>query len=156
MAFSNATGRPESGVVGLVVSPCQDDLRPLRGALPSNWILYVASGAEEATNILRQTSVPVILCESELPDGNWKGLLSALTGMQNPPLMIVTSRLADEYLWAEVLNLGGYDVLAKPFNSIEVIQVMSMACRRWNDAWKNGSGENGRWPKLLNGNRTPP
>ena len=125
----------------LVVSPCEDDLRPLRGTLPSNWTLYVARGAGEATKILRQTSVPVILCESELPDGNWKDLLAVVTGMQNPPLMIVTSRLANEYLWAEVLNLGGYDLLAKPFNSIEVIQVTSMAWRRWKSAWKTSSGQ---------------
>jgi len=63
--------------------------------------------------------VPVILCDSELPDGNWKDLLVAVAGIQSPPLAIVISRLADEYLWAEVLNLGDYDVLAKPFNSGE-------------------------------------
>src|SRR5438552_14250965 len=28
------------------------------------------------------------------------------------PFLIVTSRVADHSLWAEVLNLGGYDVLA--------------------------------------------
>ncbi len=29
--------------------------------------------------------------------------------------LIVTDRLANEALWSEVLNLGGYDVVAKPF-----------------------------------------
>ena len=97
----------------------------LRGVLPSNWTLYIAGDAVEAKQILGQVSVPVILCESELPDGNWKDLLAAVAGLRNPPLM-----MADEYLWAEVLNLGGYDVLAKPFNLIEFIQVLSMAGRR--------------------------
>jgi DNA-binding response OmpR family regulator len=46
----------------------------------------------------------------------------------NPPDLIVASRLADEYLWAEVLNLGGYDVLAKPFNAEEVRRVVGLAC----------------------------
>jgi hypothetical protein len=35
----------------------------------------------------------------------------------------VISRLADEYLWAEVLNLGGHDVLAKPLRQAEVLWV---------------------------------
>jgi DNA-binding response OmpR family regulator len=141
MALGSSSAPLESGLVVLVVSPCEGDLLALRGALPSNWTLYIASDAAEAKQILRQTSVPVILCDSELPDGNWKDLLVAVAGIQSPPLLIVTSRLADEYLWAEVLNLGGYDVLAKPFNSIEFIQVISMAWRRWNHEWKSGSGE---------------
>jgi DNA-binding response OmpR family regulator len=140
MAFFNSSAPPESGVVVLVVGP-SDDLLSLRGTLPSNWTLYVARDAAEAKQVLRQTSVPVILCESELPDGNWKDLLAAAAGIQSPPLLIVTSRLADEYLWAEVLNLGGYDVLAKPFNSVEFIQVMSMAWRRWKSEWKRGGSE---------------
>jgi DNA-binding response OmpR family regulator len=36
--------------------------------------------------------------------------------------------LADEALWAEVLNLGGYDVLTKPFDPKEVHHAVSMAC----------------------------
>jgi hypothetical protein len=41
--------------------------------------------------------------------------------------MIVTSRLADERLWAEVLNLGGYHLLAKPFDASEVVRVVGTA-----------------------------
>ena len=37
------------------------------------------------------------------------------------------SRLADEALWAEVLNLGGYDLLASPFDPIEVDRVVTLA-----------------------------
>ena len=44
-----------------------------------------------------------------------------------PPL-VVTSRLADDYLWSEVLNLGGWDVLAKPFRQQEVLYVLDSAC----------------------------
>jgi DNA-binding response OmpR family regulator len=141
MALCSSSAPPESELVILVVNPHKDDLLSLRGILPSNWILYIAGDAVEAKQILGHTSVPVILCESELPDGNWKDLLVAVAGIQSPPLLIVTSRLADEFLWAEVLNLGGYDVLAKPFNSNEFIQVVSTAWRRWKDEWKSGSGE---------------
>jgi DNA-binding response OmpR family regulator len=38
--------------------------------------------------------------------------------------------LADEYLWAEVLNLGGYDLLAKPFRDPEVKRVLAAALRQ--------------------------
>jgi hypothetical protein len=39
----------------------------------------------------------------------------------------VTSRLADERLWAEALNLGAWDVLAKPFDADEVIRIGKIA-----------------------------
>ena len=42
---------------------------------------------------------------------NWKKVLSDLRRFAHPPQLIVTSRTADDYLWAEVLNIGGYDVL---------------------------------------------
>jgi DNA-binding response OmpR family regulator len=35
--------------------------------------------------------------------------------------------LADDHLWAEVLNLGGYDVLAKPFDGCELFRALSSA-----------------------------
>jgi hypothetical protein len=40
-----------------------------------------------------------------------------------PPSLIVFSCLADEFLWAEVLNLGGFDVRMTPFEPEEVLRV---------------------------------
>jgi len=47
--------------------------------------------------------------------------------------MIVTSDHAESSLWADVLNLGAYDVLAKPFDKSEVIRVISLAWLEWRD-----------------------
>ena len=62
-----------------------------------------------------------------LEDGTWKSVLGHIRGEAHPPLLVVTSRVADEHLWAEVLNLGGYDVLAKPFIAEEVRHVCTTA-----------------------------
>jgi DNA-binding response OmpR family regulator len=48
-----------------------------------------------------------------------------------PPLMIVTSRLADEYLWSEALHHGAYDVLSKPFDPDELNRVLTLASLKW-------------------------
>ena len=78
----------------------------------------------EASERLASERFAVVLCESILEDGSWKDILGLLgTGAGAPPL-IVTSRLADANLWAEVLNLGGYDVLAKPFEARDVSHVL--------------------------------
>jgi len=40
--------------------------------------------------------------------------------------------VADEQLWAEALNLGAWDVLAKPFVRSEVIRSVKLAWDHWN------------------------
>ena len=73
----------------------------------------------------------VVVCERDLPDGDWKDVLAIALSLPVPPPVIVTSRLADDYLWAEVLNLGGYDVLAKPLDAEELRRTMNLAWERW-------------------------
>ena len=58
-------------------------------------------------------------------------MLEQVTILPDPPSLIVTSRLADERLWAEALNLGAYDVLAKPFPPTEAMRVIGAAWRAW-------------------------
>jgi FixJ family two-component response regulator len=41
--------------------------------------------------------------------------------------------VADERLWAEALNLGAWDVLAKPFEADEVIRIVDIAGAHWQD-----------------------
>ena len=60
-------------------------------------------------------------------------MLDEISLLPDPPLFIVTSRLADERLWAEALNLGAWDVLAKPYDTDEVIRIVSVARQHWQD-----------------------
>lgn len=75
--------------------------------------------------------VPVVLCECPLPDGSWKDVLGQLAPMQDRPRLIVFSRHADEDLWAEVLDLGGFDLLATPFRDEELIFTIGSAWLDW-------------------------
>jgi response regulator of citrate/malate metabolism len=93
------------------------------------WQLAAASSCREAYKQLRKGGNLVLFCECDLPDGTWKDLLAFASEVPQPPAVIVTSRLADAYLWSEVLNLGGFDVLAKPFVEKEVRQVLASALR---------------------------
>jgi DNA-binding response OmpR family regulator len=79
--------------------------------------------------LLRDQPMPVVITERDLPLGDWKDILAAIQLLPHPPLLVVTSRLADEYLWTEVLNLGGHDVLAKPFQAVELQWVLESAWR---------------------------
>jgi DNA-binding response OmpR family regulator len=115
----------------LVISPFEEDHASIRNAIPaSDCPVCVAPTAHEGLALLRRQSARVVITERDLPDGNWRQVLDALQSLAQAPLLIVTSRHADERLWAEVLNLGGYDVLSKPFDQQELARVLYLACAR--------------------------
>ena len=95
------------------------------------WRTEHAENCGDALPLIGHDLHRVIVSEKDLSDGSWKDVLEAAAAREHPPLVIVTSRLADEYLWAEVLNLGGYDVLAKPFDQDEVRRTVTLAWQHW-------------------------
>lgn len=121
-------------VVVLAVSPFKEDHACLRSIFShSNWKIHQARDCHEALEILQDKPMAVVVCERDLPDGNWKKLLECLSSVTPPPLLVVTSIHADESLWAEALNLGAYDVLSKPFDSAEVTRIISLAWLQWKE-----------------------
>jgi DNA-binding response OmpR family regulator len=121
----------------LLISPFDEDHQHLAGILKhSNWQRHEARTQKEALEFLREHVTPVVICESELPDGTWQDVLSQFGRMQCPPSLVVTSRMADDRLWSEVLNLGGYNVLAKPLYVKEVFHVAGTAWMAWKRQWE--------------------
>jgi DNA-binding NtrC family response regulator len=114
----------------LAVSSNPDDRRSLNRILHRRHCeVRGAVSCHEAVRLIARQSPTVVACEQELPDGTWKDLVALVHRLNTPPPVIVMSRHADERLWAEVLNLGGYDLLAKPLEGDEVSRVVEMACR---------------------------
>jgi DNA-binding response OmpR family regulator len=119
-------------VAVLAVSPFEEDHARLRAIFErSNWRISAAYSCHEAIRFLQANRMAVLICECKLPDGTWKNLLRALPLLPFPPLLVVTSKYADDTLWAEVLNLGAYDVLTKPFDRAEVTRIISLAWLHW-------------------------
>jgi DNA-binding NtrC family response regulator len=117
----------------LSVSPHEDDHVSLERIIAhSNWKLLKTKNLFAAQAVLLQSrEISVVLCDSNLVQGSWLDLLKHMQSLQHPPALIVASRLADERLWAEVLNLGGWDVLAKPFEPPEVLRSVKSAWEHW-------------------------
>jgi DNA-binding NtrC family response regulator len=121
----------------LLISPFDEDHQHLRGILKhSNWQQHDARTQSEAFEFLRENVTPVVICESELPDGSWQDVLSQFERIQSPPFLVVTSRKADDRLWSEALNLGAYNVLAKPLDAKEVFHVAGYAWLSWKRRWE--------------------
>ena len=119
---------PENPVSLLLVSAQPSDHHSLARILArSHWKLKVRTTCAEGLALLRDSCLPVVICDDESTGGHWQSLLADLADLPAPPALIVSSRLADERLWGKVLNLGGYDLLPTPFVAAEVLQVCFQA-----------------------------
>jgi DNA-binding response OmpR family regulator len=128
----NPVPDPDEPVSVLLMSFTAEDQVDLCQILAHpNWQLHGCAGCGQALAFLRRQQVPVVVCEGNHPDGNWRDLLNGTQELPLPPSVLVCSRLPDESLWAEVLNLGGCDVLVQPFEQDEVLRVAYMAWQNW-------------------------
>ena len=127
----------------LSVSPIEEDHRFLECIFSNYWAPFAGSywkphkslSLESALTALQKNQIPIVISESDLLPGTWKDMLARIKLLPTPPLLIVTSRHADEYLWTEALNLGAYDVVGKPFDPHELIRIVSFAWLHWNDKY---------------------
>jgi DNA-binding NtrC family response regulator len=121
----------------LVVSPVEEDHLSLQAIIGhptySTWMLFNARDPVSAFALLQQHDIDVVICEQELVPGTWIDVLTHLKALPNAPSLIVTSRLADWHLWAKALNLGAWDVLAKPLDLAELIRSVQSASQHWYD-----------------------
>jgi DNA-binding NtrC family response regulator len=109
-------------------SKSKADCRTLRevAGLVSQSVVSCAD-VQQARKAIRQYDPEIVVCEAQVRESkNWQELLEEA---QAQSLMLVVSRHADERLWAEVLNLGGFDVLALPFDRDELRRALSPALR---------------------------
>jgi len=115
----------------LALLPSRADQQCLRNIFShSNWKLQIASGLPEAQPFLRDDTVGVVITDCHLSAGEyWTDVLQTAEQRAVPPLLIVADRSPNAV--AEVLNMGGYDVLAKPFNLTEVVRIVGAAWLAW-------------------------
>jgi len=117
----------------LSVSPNDEDCAFLERIFKSDWTVTASPTVASALSVLREMLIPIVICDCEITSGSWREMLEQISLLPDPPLLIVTSRLADDRLWAEALNLGAWDVLAKPFEADEVIRIVEVAGQHWQD-----------------------
>jgi DNA-binding response OmpR family regulator len=118
----------------MVLHPVDEHLVKLLGILSRcHYKVEWSTDLADAVTLLSGSSVPLVICESSLVDGTWVDLMRHVSVLQSPPLIIVTARHANDELWIDVLNRGGYDVLVEPFEAREVARVVSVALDWWHE-----------------------
>ena len=113
--------------------PSASDRRSLSNIIDhSRWELQFAEEIMNCEFRIRSGMIGVVISDRWLADGTtWRDVLAIVERQPIPPAMVVADGNADERLWAEVLNLGCFDLLNKPFDVQEVFRVISSAWLSW-------------------------
>ncbi|HTS30884.1 MAG TPA: hypothetical protein VMH81_33660 [Bryobacteraceae bacterium] len=114
----------------LFISGNRDDARHLSQMLENlPLVLDHVGSIHQACTMLQQNHYAVILTETAVQDGSWKDVLQMARDCPRELQVLVTDLHGDARLWAEVLNLGAYDLVAQPFYQPEVCRILLNACR---------------------------
>ena len=95
------------------VSASAEDARTFRELVDgTRWLVVNVPDLAGANAVIDKLRPRLVMCDTEIEGcGSWRDLLQGRPGFA----LIVVSRHVDEALRAEVLKLGGSDVLGKPF-----------------------------------------
>ena len=67
----------------------------------------------------------IVLYDRELHD--WRQAISSLAKVS--PCVLLVSRVVDDALWQEVVELGGYELLQDPFTEEQALRTLEQAVR---------------------------
>jgi len=95
----------------------------------SRWHLELVPTCEAAVRLLGNRRFEVILCDRDLPGCEWREAMETMVANSRGACVILTSPVNDDYLWQEVLQRGGYDVLTRPLQEERVLHAVEMAGR---------------------------
>ncbi len=120
-------------VVALLASERDRELLS-RVASTHGWDLHVASTCGEAWEFLLHFRAPIALCDRDFPGAEWRDVVQMMSSASHLVYPILASRVADDFLWNEVIRHGGYDLVATPLKEEDVVRAIRLAWSYWSSA----------------------
>ena len=137
---------PSPAVRVLAVLPSGRDADTLDDILRRmGWELHRAHDCFQAHSALERASMPLVLYDRDVPGPSWGQALKMLRTARHPACLILTSRVSDGLLWEEVILKGGFDVLTRPFDEIQVTRTLRFALSHWKSGWMRRDWDHFVW-----------
>lgn len=127
-------GEPRRGLEGrvkiLVVSMSLDDRWLLEHlGKRHGWELRFTSSPREGFNLAAHSHFDLILCDRSQYGYPWREVMERLAASSPRSCILLVSPVNDDYLWSDVLQQGGYDVLIRPLREKAVLHSIDAAVR---------------------------
>jgi CheY-like chemotaxis protein len=97
------------------------------------WTVSIAPSLEDAVRMLREQPMTLVICDRDLPGGDWRKAVAAIAARRDVLCVVLASTVVDGYLWDEVIKQRGYDVVSKPFEADQLQRAVRFAgsWKRW-------------------------
>ena len=93
--------------------------------------IHFADSCHEARNSVNRLGSPVVLCGRDVPGIDWREVVGVLAAAVPRPCVILISPVTDSWLWKEIVEHGGYDVLATPLRDADATRSIRLALAYW-------------------------
>jgi DNA-binding NtrC family response regulator len=116
------------GIRMLALVPAEMRARVLNALAPLGArVDFISTAAEVSHLVLSSTLYHVALLPAVLSDNGWWSVWGEIALLHPRPEILVYAQNASFELWAGVLEIGGYDVVAEPFSGDELRRGVSRA-----------------------------
>lgn len=121
---------PEGRVRILVLSMSFEDRILLqRLGKQHDWELRFTYSPREGFNLASRCHFQLILCDHNQPGYPWREVMDRLAACSPQSRILLVSPVNDDYLWRDVIQQGGYDVLLRPLREESALRAVQASSR---------------------------
>lgn len=114
----------------LIVSARPDHRRQLTDSLKEFQLEFLFAGTEScATAMISEHSVSLVVCEENLVDGDFRGVLRDLKSSHSDAPVVVISESGEWDSYLEGMQLGAFDFVRSPLRQSEIVLTAGRALR---------------------------
>jgi DNA-binding NarL/FixJ family response regulator len=92
-----------------------------------DWELRCVCSAREAFHLAEQVHFDLILCDRYQPGHPWREVMEGLAVRAPRSCILLVSPVNDDYLWSDVLQQGGHNILVRPLREKAVLRSIDAA-----------------------------
>jgi DNA-binding NtrC family response regulator len=120
----------------LLASGRDEDYQTLQALLKdTKWSVARALSRNDASRFCEGAVNPVVLVDRHFQGAHWQSTVASILGPDASTCVILISDVSDPYLWNELVQQGGFDVLARPFERPELLRTLAFAQRHSTADW---------------------
>jgi DNA-binding response OmpR family regulator len=121
---------PEVSIKLVLITPDDDlYLSVQKAAKHCGWELLRARSVEQSLQTLNRFPARLVIYDWTPEDEDWRSAIDRLSARPDRPCILLASRVIDEYLWAELVTHGGFDVIHRSADPEQLIRAVQFAHR---------------------------
>ena len=90
------------------------------------WSIRAAATLEEIIPHVQDRSFPLVVYDWNAAD-DWRAAFDRLRSVNSSICLLLASRITDPYLWEDVIQAGGFDVISRSATQDELIRKLQFA-----------------------------